>query len=279
MEQFAIPISILRVIEAESYSHFFIPSNNSLLRYLSFLFKQHILKLQYSNFNSFCDALRIVKISNDKKSLCFLTVDNYFVHISLGKKERIIDCNLNCFNGLSICDIDIAYNKLIIASNFAYNIDFDSFIIIDLITKSVLKRISLNKTSENNIKKISMEKFKECVSYDGYCKHIPSKKICFKAICASFNSQRHLVDKKNSIKKYTVDLCWFNYAENEPVENHNLSYEIDFSNPLTMTNSKLKCLILRPNNGFSMVALALNSTYKIYCQLIILSLNTNYGIL
>ena len=76
---------------------------------------------------------------------------------------------------------------------------------------------------------------------------------------------------------YVLTICNFYYTINKSKEIHRRKLKVNYSNPIVNNENSPKCLMIRPDPIDSVVAIALNSHHKYYCQVILMSLYTGFG--
>lgn len=110
------------------------------------------------------------------------------------------------------------------------------------------------------------------IAFDGV---YTDRATCIKITTGSLSSKR----ESASTKKYALTLHSLVYVFNSPSEVCSRSFDLDFASPLPGKASGSKVLLVRPDHCDSMVAAVVNSTHKYYCQILIVSLHTDFGIL
>ena len=276
MEKFMICVDFPKTKENSLYAHFFTSLNNRLSHYVPYaFFNNENLQFRYSTFNTFCTAIRLVK--NNGNSLCFVTTDKLLFYIS--SKGKITQFDLSLFKELHINEIIITSTKIILGCNFTLILAIDFFMILDIFTGTILQCISFYTKLSSRLKSTIHAKFREFAAQEAVYTRITNFPVSFRAFIAKLWCRREIIQTKNSVKKYTLDLNTFIYTDNKPIKMHKISYEVNYSHPLDKTEEKTKSLIMKTDKTNSIVAIALNSKQKFYCQLLILSFHINYGFL
>jgi len=112
------------------------------------------------------------------------------------------------------------------------------------------------------------------IDYGGYykTKYSDYSKIMVEA---TITSLYHITEDKEATK-YSLYISSLTYANTEPIKIITRSTELSYFNPMP-TKENLHCMIVRPDNANSLLALGLNSTSRYFCQVILISLYTNIG--
>ena len=96
-------------------------------------------------------------------------------------------------------------------------------------------------------------------------------------ISSSIWPKLYLVSKGRAKVQYLLSIHEFIYTEGKPMKVHIHSTELNLINPLNLTNSMFKCLKLCLSHKRNVLAIAINAATMYHCQVILVTLSTNYG--
>ena len=149
-------------------------------------------------------------------------------------------------------------------------IGLNSFLICDLKANCIVKHIEF--------KKVLINKANKCVAYEGVYINPNSKSNLIRAFTVSLWCITEYYLEVEILSTYNLVVCEFTYEHNKNIDARSHTLSIDFYDPLNDKNNEVKCLRTRIDHGKYMLAIALNSSCKSYCQVTLFSLDTNYGI-
>jgi len=248
-----------------------------------FLLNANILPEKYQDYETFlASGVRFIVNSKQNTEFCIMTDDYFVIFIDL-ESQIISKIHLPILKAILTCEIRFITSKQILFGGVF------SYIIIDLnnpnyfeivefrISQPEIKSIKCSYLFEEQDKLIKKILKPNCIGYDGKYSFKKNMKIIPRAVTCILYSKNESSNSFKPILRYYVSINFLSVSNTGSLRILKQTSQLDFSTN-KIENPKIPIIILKPDSNFQNALIALNSTHKLFCQILILSLQTGSAI-